>query len=188
MDVRPALRLAQRVRLDPRARQPAPSAVAPPTSTSRPAAATCPARWSSRPAGAPRPAGSSSATSCSIGPWRHDDDLLARPTAARPTDYEAEHILLRTDPVRLGRGPDGHGLRAGLRLRPRDRLSGSYTGTSYHQGRATAAGSDVRDDPHHRHAAGVRGRSGRRPARLLKEGDVRFVALSWGEAEPPHDY
>ena len=59
--------------------------------------APLPARapWSSRPAGARPAAGSSSATCCSSG--RGTTSTSApRPTAARPTDYDADHVLLRT--------------------------------------------------------------------------------------------
>ena len=60
-----------------------------------------------------------------IGPWHHA--ATAPHTYRRtPNDYEAEHVLLRTDPLRLGRGADDHGLRAGPRLRPRPRPVGVH--------------------------------------------------------------
>jgi alpha,alpha-trehalase len=121
-----------------------------------------------------------------IGPWHHHDDrsLTYRRT---PNDYEAEHILLRTvhcvsgevqtimdcEPV-LDYG------RTGVRW--------EYTDETYHQGRATAEGSDVTLLLTTDMRLGFEG--GQAGARtLLKAGDVRFVALSWGGAVPPtsHD-
>jgi GH15 family glucan-1,4-alpha-glucosidase len=59
-----------------------------------------------------------------------------------------------------------------------------YTGESYHQGEATADGSDVRLTLTTDMLLGFEG--GQASARtLLKAGDQRFVALSWGGAKPP---
>ena len=59
-----------------------------------------------------------------------------------------------------------------------------YTGESYHQGRASADGTDVTLTLTTDMWLGFEG--GQASTRtLLKEGDVRFVALSWGGAVPP---
>ncbi len=59
------------------------------------AAATSRARWCWRRPGAPAPAGSSCATLLLIGPWHHDSER-SRTHRRSPTDYDAEHVLLRT--------------------------------------------------------------------------------------------
>ena len=121
-----------------------------------------------------------------IGPWHHDADrsrdLPPHAQRLRGRAHPAAH-----HPVRLGRGADGDGLRAGARLRPRARRAGSTPATSYHQGRATRRRArDVTLTLTTDMLLGFEG--GQASARtLLKEGDVRFVALSWGGAEPPHD-
>ena len=87
--------LAERVRRDPRPRRRATSGSARPASASPPAGATCRARWCSRRAGARAAAGWSSATSLLIGPWHHANDR-SHTHRRTPTDYDADHVLLRT--------------------------------------------------------------------------------------------
>ena len=53
------------------------------------------ARWCWRRAGARAAAGSSSATCCSSGPWHHEEERSHTHRRA-PTDYDADHVLLRT--------------------------------------------------------------------------------------------
>ena len=52
-----------------------------------------------------------------IGPWHHEHE---RSTTHRrsPTDYDADHVLLRTRALRQRRGAGAPRLRAGVRLRP----------------------------------------------------------------------
>ncbi|RZS91008.1 GH15 family glucan-1,4-alpha-glucosidase [Motilibacter rhizosphaerae] len=119
-----------------------------------------------------------------IGPWRHDRERSA--THRRPpTDYDAEHVLLRT--VRCVSGE----VQVVLDCEPvadygRERLSWAYTEDGYYQGRAqTGDGVELTLSSDMR--LGFEG--GRATARtLLKEGDQRFVALSWGEVAPPRTY
>ena len=101
----------------------------------RPPAATCRARWCWRRAGARRPAGSSSATCCyrARGTTRTS---CPRPTGGRPTDYDADHVLLRT--VRCVNGE----VQVVLDCEPvfdygRRPASWAYTDRGYHQGVAT---------------------------------------------------
>jgi GH15 family glucan-1,4-alpha-glucosidase len=121
-----------------------------------------------------------------IGPWHHARDRSA--TYRRtPNDYEAEHILLRT--VRCVSGE----VQTVMDCEPvfdygRRPAQWEYTGPSYHEGRATC---DDLDDVHLTLTTDMLigfegGHAGSRT--LLKEGDVRFVALSWGGAEPPSSY
>ena len=59
-----------------------------------------------------------------IGPWHHEDDR-SKTYQRTPSDYEAEHILLRTIRCASGEVQTHHRLRAGLRLRPRPGHRGS---------------------------------------------------------------
>ena len=59
-----------------------------------------------------------------MGPWRHEHPGRSSHTRP-PTDYDAEHTLLRTVRCVQRHGAARHGLRAGLRLRPDPRPAGS---------------------------------------------------------------
>src|SRR5690348_4677974 len=62
-----------------------------------------------------------------------------------------------------------------------------YTGESYHEARAAAEGADLTVTLTTDMRLGFEG--GQASARtLLKEGDLRFVALSWGGAVPPTSF
>jgi alpha,alpha-trehalase len=120
-----------------------------------------------------------------MGPWRHESKLAAQQRRT-PTDYEAEHVLLRT--IRCVKGE----VQTIVECEPvpnygRAMLQWDYTDKVYHQGRGTAEGwdrellltTDLR--------LGFEG--SRASARtLLKEGDTRYIALSWGGREPPLSY
>jgi len=134
-------------------------------------------------------------TDCLVmGPWRHsnpDRTSHVRP----PTDYDAEHTLLR-----LVRCVDG-AVQLSMDCEPafdygRRRSRWRHTEKGYHQavirpeGDIPAVGlthdsltltltSDIR--------IGLEGPSARART-LLREGDTRFVALSWGSKEPPENY
>jgi GH15 family glucan-1,4-alpha-glucosidase len=120
-----------------------------------------------------------------IGPWHHQDDrsLTYRRT---PNDYEAEHILLRT--IRCVSGE----VQTIMDCEPvpdygRTPVQWDYTGESYQQGRATADGTDLGLTLTTDMRLGFEG--GQASTRtLLKAGDLRFVALSWGGAVPPTTY
>ena len=130
-----------------------------------------------------------------IGPWRHEaelDQILRR----TPTDYDAEHIFLRT--IRCVSGE----VQTVMECEPvpdfgRLAVHWGYTDKVYHQGRATvaraepvstSAGSDIELLLTTDMRLGFEG--GQATARtLLKEGDLRFVALSWGATnDPPTTY
>ena len=120
-----------------------------------------------------------------IGPWHHDEDR-SKTYRRTPNDYEAEHILLRT--IRCASGE----VQTIMDCEPvfdygRAHASWEYTGEGYYQGMATGDGQDARLTLTSDMRLGFEG--GQASARtLLKEGDVRFVALSWGGAMPPTDY
>jgi len=117
-----------------------------------------------------------------MGPWRHEESL-SRTQHRAPTDYEAEHTLLRT--IRCVKGE----VQTVVECEPvpdygRTSVRWTYTDRVYHQAQARTEclqqpltlTTDMR--------LGFEG--GRASARtLLKEGDTRFVALSWGSKPPP---
>jgi GH15 family glucan-1,4-alpha-glucosidase len=120
-----------------------------------------------------------------LGPWRHDDEFSATQRRT-PTDYDAEHVLLRT--IRCVKGE----VQTVVECEPvadygRSPVRWRYTDAVYHQAEATSDGlghpllltTDMR--------LGLEG--GRAAARtLIKEGETRFVALSWGSKEPPRTF
>jgi GH15 family glucan-1,4-alpha-glucosidase len=120
-----------------------------------------------------------------IGPWHHDRDR-SRTYRRTPNDYEAEHILLRTFRCVSGE------VQTVMDCEPvldygRRHVHWDYTDESYHQGEASTEGSDQRLTLTTDLRLGFEG--GQASARtLLKEGDVRFAALSWGGAVPPRTY
>ena len=120
-----------------------------------------------------------------MGPWHHISDM-SESNRRVPTDYDADHVLLRTIrcvngevQVRLDCDPMfDYGQRS---------ASWEYTEHGYHEGVATAEGIDLRLRLTTDLRLGFEG--GRASARtLLREGDLRFVALSWTEHEPPRTY
>ena len=120
-----------------------------------------------------------------MGPWHHDDELSQTHRRA-PTDYDAEHVLLRT--VRCVNGE----VQVSMQCEPqfdygRRPARWGYTDRVYHQGLATAEGLDLQL----RLTSDMRiGFEGPRAISrtLLKEGDQRFVALSWSEHDPPFTF
>ena len=121
-----------------------------------------------------------------IGPWHHGGGERSRTHRRAPTDYDADHVLLRT--VRCVTGE----VQVVLDCEPafdygRRRAHWDYTGPGYHEGVATAEGTE----PNLRLTTDMRlGFEGPKAVArtLLKEGDVRFCALSWTEHEPPRTY
>jgi GH15 family glucan-1,4-alpha-glucosidase len=118
-----------------------------------------------------------------IGPWHHQDELSGSHRRA-PTDYDADHVLLRM--VRCVTGE----VQVVLECEPvfdygRRAASWSYTDRVYHQGVARADGWDLTLRLTTDMRLGFE--AGRATARtLLKQGDIRFCALSWTEHEPPY--
>ena len=119
-----------------------------------------------------------------MGPWRHEH--RDRSTHRRPpTDYDAEHMLLRT--VRCVNGS----VQLSMDCEPafdygRMRSRWEHTGQGYHQAVITDGGdltltltSDIR--------MGLEGPTARARTRI-KEGETRFCALSWGSHKPPASY
>jgi alpha,alpha-trehalase len=120
-----------------------------------------------------------------IGAWHHDD-AISRPHRRTPTDYEAEHILLRT--VRCVNGA----VQLVLDCEPAfeyglHRARWQYTEHGYHQGLAVADGTDLQLRLTTDMRLGFEGaKAGART--LIKEGESRYCALSWGDYDPPLTY
>jgi GH15 family glucan-1,4-alpha-glucosidase len=120
-----------------------------------------------------------------IGPWRHEGQLSATHRRT-PTDYEAAHILLRT--VRCVSGE----VQTVMECEPvlnygRSAAQWSYTDRGYHQARTVTESTDVTLTLTTDMRLGLEG--GQATARtMLRQGDVRYLALSWGDGEPPLDF
>ncbi|WP_432832640.1 glycoside hydrolase family 15 protein [Dactylosporangium sp. CA-092794] len=119
-----------------------------------------------------------------MGPWHHDSERSGTHRRA-PTDYDAEHVLLRTVHCISGE------VQLTLDCDPvfdYGRLSGrwEYLGPGYHEGTCQADGCDVELRLTTDLRLGFEG--GKAIARtLLKDGDSRYCALSWTEHPPPTD-
>jgi alpha,alpha-trehalase len=117
-----------------------------------------------------------------IGPW-HAEEERSRSQRRAPTDYDAEHILLRT--VRCVNGE----VQLSMDCEPvfdygRTFGSWSYSESGYHQGVCSCESTDVKLTLTSDLNIGFEGP--RAIARtMLKEGESRFVALSWGMPAPP---
>jgi GH15 family glucan-1,4-alpha-glucosidase len=119
-----------------------------------------------------------------IGHWHHQHDRSHTHRRA-PTDYDADHVLLRT--VRCVNGET----QLLLDCEPkfdygRDPATWSYSGDDYHQGTTTSSDGSVQLTLTTDLMLGFEG--SRATARhLMKEGEVVFCALSWSEHAPPQD-
>ena len=117
-----------------------------------------------------------------IGPWHHENDHSSTHRRA-PTDYEADHILLRH--VRCVNGE----VQLTLSCEPvfdygRSLGEWRWTEDGYHQGACQAPDSDMQILLTTDMNIGFEGP--RALARtLIKEGETRFAALSWGNVPPP---
>jgi GH15 family glucan-1,4-alpha-glucosidase len=120
-----------------------------------------------------------------IGPWHHEDER-AYTWRRSPTDYDADHVLLRL--VRCVNGE----VQVNLDCEPRFDYGRAparwdYDSPGYHEAVARAEGVETEL----RLITGMRvGFEGpRATARtLMKEGDTLFAALSWSEHPAPRTY
>ena len=117
-----------------------------------------------------------------MGPWHHEDQRSKTHRRA-PTDYDADHVLLRT--VRCVNGE----VQVVMDCEPmfdygRHPAEWFYSGAAYEQVVARIPGHDLELTLTTDLRIGIEG--GRATARtLLKEGEQRFCALSWSEHAPP---
>jgi GH15 family glucan-1,4-alpha-glucosidase len=120
-----------------------------------------------------------------IGEWHHARDRSHTHRRA-PTDYDADHVLLRT--VRCVNGE----AQLLLDCEPkfdygRDPARWRYTSDSYHQGVTTSSDGKVELKLTTDLRLGFEG--SRATARhMMKEGETAWCALSWSEHEPPQDW
>ena len=120
-----------------------------------------------------------------IGPWHHERDR-SNTHRRTPTDYDADHVLLRT--VRCVNGE----VQLGLSCEPAFEYGAEhgeweYGGDGYHVAVARARSSDVELRLTTDLNLGIEGQ--RVTARhLMKEGETLFCALSWSEHAPPENY
>jgi len=117
-----------------------------------------------------------------VGPWHHDDDR-SRTYRRPPTDYDADHVLLRT--IRCVNGE----VQLSLDCEPnflygREHGAWEFTGPGYHDAHCRAEGCDVELWLTTDFRLGFEGP--RAIARsLIKEGEERFCALSWNRRPGP---
>ena len=120
-----------------------------------------------------------------IGPWHHEDERSGTHRRS-PTDYDADHVLLRI--VRCVNGE----VQVRLDCEPvfdygRSFASWEYTQPGYREAVATAKGSDVELRLTTDMNLGFEGP--RATARtLMKAGDTLYAALSWSEHAAPQSY
>jgi alpha,alpha-trehalase len=120
-----------------------------------------------------------------MGPW-HNIDQRSKTHRRSPTDYDAEHCLLRT--VRCVSGSVELSMTCDpmfdyARIEPR----WSYEADGYGQLVATAEGSDVKLRLTTDLRPGIERRGIKARTRMV-EGDCHFVALSWSPLPAPLDY
>ena len=122
-----------------------------------------------------------------IGPWHHETER-SHTHRRSPTDYDADHVLLRM--IRCVNGE----VQVNLDCEPvfdygRVRGEWEYTGPGYHEGVCRAPGSE--HDIEMKLTTDMRiGFEGpRATARtLIKEGQTLFAALAWSEHAAPQTY
>jgi GH15 family glucan-1,4-alpha-glucosidase len=120
-----------------------------------------------------------------IGPWHHEEDR-SKTYRRTPSDYEAEHMLVRT--IRCVSGE----VQTTMDCEPafgygKNHARWEYNGGGYYSGTASAPQEDVTVTLTSDMKLGFEG--GQASARtLLRQGDTRFVCLSWGGAVPPRTY
>ncbi|WP_024793287.1 glycoside hydrolase family 15 protein [Tomitella biformata] len=124
-----------------------------------------------------------------MGPW-HDEKRRSATHRRTPTDWDAEHILLRT--VRCVSGT----VEMDLACEPafdygRAATLWEYSGEDYSQATATARTPDDSEHPALTLTTNMRLglEGGEAHARTrIAEGEEVFVALSWSEVPPPRSY
>jgi alpha,alpha-trehalase len=120
-----------------------------------------------------------------IGSWHHEGERSKTHRRA-PTDYDADHVLLRT--VRCVNGD----VQVMLDCQPvldygRKPAHWEYTEAGYHEAVATCDGSDIQLKLKTDMRLGFEG-SRAVAKHLMREGEVLYCALYWSEHPPPQDY
>ena len=120
-----------------------------------------------------------------MGPWHHEDERLDAHRRT-PTDYEAEHMLLRT--MRCVNGE----VQVVIDCNPifdygRAPANWEYARNGYHEMVAASDEADVDLRLTSDLRLGIEG-SHATARHLMKEGELAFCALSWNQHAPPRDY
>ncbi|MGZ4250126.1 MAG: trehalase-like domain-containing protein, partial [Solirubrobacteraceae bacterium] len=120
-----------------------------------------------------------------IGPWHHPADR-SNTHRRTPTDYDADHVFLRT--IRCVNGE----VQISLECEPAFeygalRGAWSYAGEDYHETVIRAEGCDVELHLVSDLNLGIEGPLAT-ARHLMKEGDTIFCALSWSEHPAPRTY
>ncbi|HWH45614.1 MAG TPA: glycoside hydrolase family 15 protein [Thermoleophilaceae bacterium] len=121
----------------------------------------------------------------SMGPWHHENERSGTHRRS-PTDWDADHVLLRTIKC-------VHGLvEVALDCEPvfaygTESPEWDYTGETYHVAEAAVEGGDVRVRLTTDLRLGFEGRRAR-ARHTMREGDVAYVALSWSDHGAPENY
>jgi alpha,alpha-trehalase len=120
-----------------------------------------------------------------VGPWRHDRER-SNTHRRSPTDYDAEHVLLRT--MRCVNGM----VQVHMECDPiydygRSPAVWDYSGQAYEECTATFPGHELRLGLRSNLRLGIEG-STVRARTTMHDGDQAFVALSWSEHEGPKDW
>jgi GH15 family glucan-1,4-alpha-glucosidase len=120
-----------------------------------------------------------------IGPWHHEGDRSHTHRRA-PTDYDADHVLLRTVRCAVGEVQVSMGCEPAFEY-GLERGRWEYTGDGYHEATCRSHGGEVELKLTTDLNLGIEGP--RATARhLMKEGETLFVALSWSEHPAPQTY
>jgi GH15 family glucan-1,4-alpha-glucosidase len=120
-----------------------------------------------------------------IGPW-HEEDERSATHRRSPTDYEADHVLLRT--LRCVNGS----VEINMECSPvfdygRTHPTWEYTSSGYHHGRASAEGIDLHLDLTTDLRLGFEANRARART-TMHDGEFGFVALSWTKHPAPQTY
>jgi GH15 family glucan-1,4-alpha-glucosidase len=122
-----------------------------------------------------------------IGPWHHETER-SHTHRRSPTDYDADHVLLRM--IRCVNGE----VQINMDCEPvfdygRDRGDWEYTGPGYHEGICRASGSDHDVELKLTTDMNLGFEGPRATARtLIKEGQTLSCALAWSEHPAPQTY
>jgi GH15 family glucan-1,4-alpha-glucosidase len=120
-----------------------------------------------------------------IGPWHHEDER-SHSHRRSPTDYDADHVLLRT--LRCVNGS----VEMNLECSPvfdygQVHPTWEYTTSGYHRAMASAPGSDLQLHLSTDLRLGFEGHRARART-TLRDGDTAYVALSWSTHGAPRSY
>ncbi len=120
-----------------------------------------------------------------IGPWRHDRER-SHTHRRSPTDYDAEHVLLRT--LRCVNGMVSMHMECDpIYDYGRARATWEYSGEGYEECTGTFEGFDLKVRLHSDLRLGIE-TSRVRARTTMHDGDLAYVALSWSDNAAPTSF